>query len=80
MIRIRFIVNYKGQTDRFRLIAMDENYKEKVFASSITEQLVKITKSLKGWGLMKYDSTHTFDYYQYLIFKMENGQIKEILP
>lgn len=78
-IRINFVVNCNGKTDRFRLIAMDENYIEKQFESSITEQLLRITKSLKGWK-GKQIQGHAINYYQYLIFKIENGQLKEILP
>ena len=79
LIRINFVVNCKGETDRFRLIAMDENYNEKIFAPSITRQLMNITKSLKGWKAKKIEGNE-IDYYQYLIFKIENGQLKEILP
>lgn len=77
LIRINFVVNCKGKTDRFRLISMNENYEEKVFVKSITEQLISITKNLKGWEGKK---SKEIDYYQYLIFKIENGQLKEILP
>jgi hypothetical protein len=79
LIRIRFVVNCKGETDRFRLISMDRNYNEKVFLKSITDQLLSITKNLKGWKVKKYEEKE-IDYYQYLIFKIENGQLKEILP
>jgi hypothetical protein len=79
LIRINFVVNCKGKTDRFRLISMGENYEEKVFVKSITEQLMGITKNLKGWKGKKYKERE-IDYYQYLIFKIENGQLKEILP
>ncbi|HNP54087.1 MAG TPA: hypothetical protein PKK69_05705 [Ferruginibacter sp.] len=79
LVRIRFLVNCKGQTDRFRIIAMDENYQEKTFAISITDQLLAITQSLKGWKIKKIRG-FAVDYYQYLIFKLENGQLKEILP
>jgi hypothetical protein len=79
LIRINFVVNCKGKTDRFRIIAMDENYHEKVFNKSITEQLMSITKNLTGWKSKKYEEIG-IDYYQYLIFKIENGQLKAILP
>ena len=79
LIRINFVVNCKGETDRFRLISMDEDYNEKTFAKSITEQLMSISKSLKGWMPKKLNGIY-IDYYQYLIFKIEEGRIKEILP
>jgi hypothetical protein len=84
LIRIRFIVNCKGETDRFRVIGMDENYQEKAFDKSITDQLLQISKSLKGWMPKNFTSktneVFSYDYYQYLIFKIKDGQITEILP
>lgn len=79
MIRIRFMVNCKGETGRFRLISSRYDYKEKQFDKAITDQLMTITKSLTGWKILS-DKTGPKDYYQYLIFKMTDGQIKEILP
>jgi hypothetical protein len=84
LIRIRFIVNCKGETDRFRLNGMDENYQDKFFDKSITDQLLQIAKSLKGWipknFTLKTGVISSYDYYQYLIFKIKDGQITEILP
>lgn len=77
LIRIRFMVNCKGETDRFRVMGMDDNYQEKTFDSSITNQLLTITKSLKDW---KNFPDKNRDYYQYLIFKMKEGEIIEIMP
>ncbi len=79
MIRIRFIDNCKGETGRFRLISSGYDYKEKQFDKAITDQLMTITKSLKGWKILS-DKRGPKDYYQYLIFKISDGQIKEILP
>lgn len=79
LIRIRFIVNCEGKTDRFRVLGADENYQEKEFDKSITDQLLTITKSLDGWKV-KYYNDSIMDYYQYLIFKMKDGKILKILP
>lgn len=80
-IRIRFIVNCHGKTDRFRVLESDENYKEKEFDKSITSQLLQITKELKNWrGLYIQESKEGWDYYQYLIFKIKDGKIEKILP
>jgi hypothetical protein len=78
-IRIRFLVNCKGEMDRFRAIGMDENWNEKTFHPSITDQLIAIAKSLKGWK-PKVDQGNRIDFYQYLIFTIEKGEIIEILP
>jgi hypothetical protein len=83
LIRIRFIVNCKGETDRFRLISMDTDYHPKTFDKSITDQLMEISKNLKGWEPKLYENDgkeYTIDYYQYLIFKLKDGHITQILP
>lgn len=79
MIRIRFLVNCKGQTGRFRMICSGYDYKEKKFNQAITDQLMAIAKSLTGWKILS-DKRGPKDYYQYLLFKITDGQIKEILP
>jgi len=78
-VRIRFVVNCRGESGRFRMICSDENYGSREFDSRITDQLMTITKSLEGWKLLP-DSDNPDEYYQYLIFKIENGDIIEILP
>lgn len=79
LVRIRFVVNCKGETDRFRIMEMDEKYLPKVFSNKVTDQLMQITKSLNGWSPKKIQG-HDVDYYQYLIFKIENGNLIEIMP
>ncbi|MEM8568704.1 MAG: hypothetical protein AAGF85_19765 [Bacteroidota bacterium] len=80
LIRIRFIVNCEGESGRFRLIGMDSDYKAKSFDPKITDQLMDITKSLDGWKTFNRKSGTPLEYYQYLIFKIKDGQLKEILP
>lgn len=78
-IRIRFIVNCQGKAGRFRMISSDLDYQEQVFDERITDQLLKITKSLDGWGVLSKNDKPR-DYYQYLIFKINNGNLTDILP
>ena len=78
-IRVRFIVNCKGKTGRFRLIASDENYQPTIFDPQITDQLLALTKELDGWIIQSQNNIER-DYYQYLVFKMKAGKIEEIMP
>lgn len=80
LVRIRFIVNCNGETGRFRLMGMNPDYSKKAFNKTITDQLLKITKSLTGWKSFNRKSGRSIEYYQYLIFKLKDGQITEILP
>lgn len=78
-IQIRFIVNCEGQAGRFRVLQSDENYQEKKFDPKITSQLLNLTKGIDQWEVF-YRNEKPVDYYMYLIFKMKNGQLIEILP
>ena len=80
LIRIRFIVNCEGQTDRFRLLESNLNYSTKEFNPKISTRIMSLTKSLKGWRQKKSDDGNPVDYYQYLIFKIVEGKIVKILP
>ena len=79
LIRIRFIVNCKGEAGRFRVLSMDSEYQRKEFSKKITNQLLTLTKSLKSWKPMQARGNFR-DYYQYLMFKIEDGQLIEIMP
>lgn len=78
-VRVRFMVNCQGETGRFRLTASNRQYQELAFDPRITEQLMAITKSLDGWKILP-NQEKAQDYYQYLIFKIENGSLIEIMP
>ncbi|WP_025743856.1 hypothetical protein [Aquimarina pacifica] len=79
LIRIRFIVNCEGKTGRFRVLQSDYNYQEKEFDKEIITQLLSITKEIEQWEVL-YKNETPVDYYMYLIFKISDGQLTEILP
>ena len=58
---------------------MNDNYEQFTFDDKITNQLLMITQSLDGWKV-KENNGAEIDYYQYLIFKIEKGNLIEILP
>ena len=79
LIRVRFLVNCRGETDRFRWIGMDQSYNPMDFDERIVDQLMAITKRLDGWGSFERQGIPQ-DYYQYLIFKIEAGHLVEVMP
>ncbi len=78
-LTIRFIVNCNGHSGWFRIQEMDNDYKPKTFNKDIVDALFKITKGLDGWVIGETEN-ESFDYYQYLTFKIENGILIEIMP
>ncbi len=79
LLRIRFLVNCQGVPGRFRMIGMDENYQSKTFDKSITNQILSISQHKIKWKPFVSDKLNR-DYYMYLIFKIDQGKIIEILP
>lgn len=80
LIRIRFIVNCEGQAGRFRVLQSDSNFNETKFDEKIVSQLTEITKGIKDWVILYNKNDNPIDYYFYLVFKIDDGKILEILP
>ncbi len=78
-ITIRFVVNCRGQTGRFRVQEIGLDYLPKKFPSALTSRLLELTKQLDGWLPGQYNSLQV-DYYQYLTFTIANGDISQIMP
>ncbi|MGB0914435.1 MAG: hypothetical protein ACPGVI_00110 [Crocinitomicaceae bacterium] len=79
-VRIRFVVNCEGISGQFRVLESDLDYKPFQFHPKITSQLLEITKSLDGWLVVSDETNGPRDYYQYLIFKIKDGRIEELMP
>jgi hypothetical protein len=79
-IIIRFLVNHKGETDRFRMYEMNDSFQQMTFDKSISAEIFSLTKKLSGWKPVTDKNGKRYDYYQYLVFKMKNGLIENILP
>lgn len=78
-ITIRFIVNCEGKTGRYWIQSMNNDYQPDEFDKSLITKLLSSTQSLEGWKVGEFDGRR-FDYYQHLIFKIENGRLIEIMP
>ncbi|PRY05333.1 hypothetical protein CLV24_13013 [Pontibacter ummariensis] len=78
-ITIRFIVNCEGRLGRFRVQEMGNDFNEKEFSSDLKNQLLNLTKGMSGWMVGEHQGK-SYDYYQYLTFKVEGGSLVEIMP
>ncbi|MDN5288282.1 MAG: hypothetical protein JWR38_4556 [Mucilaginibacter sp.] len=79
-VTIRFVINCKGQTDRFRISQLNNNYQQTVFNKDLIAQLLELCKSLDQWVPGKDDKGNIYDSYYYLNFKLVKGHIKAITP
>lgn len=78
-ITVRFVVNCKGQTDRFRVLQVDRNYQSATFDSALVATVLGFTKGLTAWRPGEYQGAY-YDYFQYLTFKITDGKVVDILP
>lgn len=79
-VTIRFMVNCKGESGRFRVYQMDKDYQLISLNKSLVDQIVGIVMRLDEWKIGFRDNGDAYDYYQYLTFKIEEGQITDIMP
>ena len=83
-ITIRFVVNCQGEADRYRIYEIDRELIETKFDKALKNQILALTKELKGWKPGEFQVLRNrpgkFDFYQYLTFKIHEGELIDILP
>ena len=79
LITIRFIINCKGKTDRFRVYSVDGDYKSISISKELEWLCVEIVKGMGEWN-PGYDSGEYFDSYFTLSLKVRHGKVVDILP
>jgi len=78
-LTVKFIINCNGVTGRFRVFEMDSSYRSFAFDKRISDQLLNLTKALKGWKPAFYEGK-VYDSYQYITFRLRDGKIIRINP
>lgn len=79
-LTVRFIINCKGETDRFRLSQLNNDYKNAIFNADLTEQILGLCKKLNLWIPGKDKKGNIYDSYYYLNFRFVKGRIITITP
>jgi len=80
IVRIKFIVNCKGDVGRFHLESYDLDYKRHIIDHKITNQLLELTMELDNWIPAVNEKGEEIDSHKFFAFRLNNGIIKEILP
>lgn len=77
LIRVRFLVNCQGQADRFRLLELDFDLKEKKFSESLSAHVLNIAKTIQ-WPARRANQ-QTVDYYHHFSIRIVDGQLIDII-
>ena len=78
-LNFRFLVTCEGNSGWFETIQVDTAYAETQFSKELTSQLLELTAMPQNWNIISFDDGPV-DYYMYVSYKLENGEIAEILP
>ena len=61
------------------IIELGTDYRPKKLSPELVDQLVSLSSKSENWKVAEYDD-EPVDSYMYLIFKIEDGKVSEILP
>jgi len=78
-LNLRFHVNCNGDVGNVEINELNSDYKQIDLNDELVDQLVNLSIAKENWT-PKEIGGKTYDSYMYLIFKIENGEILEILP
>ena len=78
-LNFRFLINCEGKAGWFEIIEMNLDLEETNLNDDMVSQLLKHTANPKHWAIYTYKDTPR-DYYMYISYRIENGEITEILP
>lgn len=77
-ITIRFLVNCRGEADRFRVLTVDESFCSSFCDPEFTNAILNLLKQL-SWRPLKFEGVG-IDYYQILNFKVVDSCVVDIMP
>jgi hypothetical protein len=78
-LNIRFVINCNGDAGRYVIHENDLNLEPTTFTKELKEQLFELTAQLKKWN-PNFVRDAFRDSYMYISYRIEHGNITEILP
>lgn len=77
-LNFRFLINCNGEIGDVETNQLDTNLEQTELNVGLVDKLSKLTLTEDNWNSL--ETREVRDFYMYVIFKIENGQIVEILP
>ena len=78
-LNFRFLVNCEGNAGWFEIVEMNLDLVETDLNDQMVNQLFKLTSNTKHWKILMLKEVPR-NYYMYISYRIENGEIIEILP
>ena len=77
-LNFRFLINCNGEIGDVETNQLDTNLELTVLNKDLVSKLSKLTLRKENWNSL--ETREVRDLYMYIIYRIENGQIVEILP
>jgi len=77
-LNLRFLINCKGKIGDIEINELNTDYEISSLNSELVNELSKLTFRKENWNSI--ETLDKRDTYMYIIYKIENGEITEILP
>lgn len=77
-LNFRFLINCNGELGDVEINQLDTNLEIATLNQDLVSKLSKLTLKKENWSDI--ETKEVRDFYMYIIYKIENGQIVEILP
>lgn len=78
-LNLRFYLNCNGEVGNVEINELNLEYEQTNLNNELVNHLVNLSIAKENW-IPKEFKGKTYDSYMYLIFKIENGEVLEILP
>lgn len=77
-LNLRFLINCKGEIGDIEVNELNTNYQVSPLNPKLVKELSSLTFRKENWNVIT--SMDSRDTYMYIIYKIENGEVTEILP
>jgi len=77
-LNLRFLINCKGEIGDMEVNELDNDFRLTTLNVNLVNHLIDLTIQKDNWAVRSSEDQR--DMYMYLIYKLENGKISEILP
>ena len=77
-LNFRFIIDCNGNIGDIETNELDNDFNYTEFTPGLVKELYQLSFRKENWRLLNSEEPH--DTYMYLIYKIENGEVAEIIP
>lgn len=78
ILNLRFIINCHGEVGDIEVNELDYGFEKITMSNALVDKLKELAFKRENWNFNLVEKP--MDYYMYLLFRIENGKVVEILP